>query len=63
MANLRIRQEMYKAGLKHYEVAKEIGISPFTLSVWMREELEGERLERVTVAMKNLKQKGKMEHE
>lgn len=56
MANLAIRQEMYKAGVKHYEVAKEIGISPFTLSVWLRDELDGERLERVTTAIKKIKE-------
>lgn len=54
MGNLAIRQEMYKAGVKHYEVAKEIGISPFTLSVWLRDELDGERLERVNSALTNL---------
>ena len=43
MNNLKIRQAIAKHRLKYYEVAKEIGISPFTLSVWLREELAPER--------------------
>jgi uncharacterized protein YjcR len=54
MANLRIRQEMYKAGIKHYDLAKEIGITPVTLSGWFREDLTGERLERVNNALTKL---------
>lgn len=54
MENLKIRQEMYKAGIKHYELAQEIGITHVTLSAWMREELTGERLERVNSALTNL---------
>lgn len=54
MENLKIRQEMYKAGIKHYELAQEIGITHITLSTWMREELTGERLERVSNALTNL---------
>lgn len=56
MANLDLRMEMYKLGIKHYELAKEIGIHPTTLSAWMREELEGERLEQVEKAIEKLKQ-------
>lgn len=56
MANLDLRMEMYKFGIKHYELAKEIGIHPTTLSAWMREELEGERLEQVEKAIEKLKQ-------
>ena len=43
MNNLKIRQDIAKHRLKYYEVAKEIGVSPFTLSVWLREELTPER--------------------
>ena len=57
MANLGIRQEIDKAGLKHYEIAKEIGISSFTLSVWLRDDLDGERLDRVSEAIESLKKK------
>ncbi|WP_455721171.1 hypothetical protein [Agathobacter sp.] len=57
MANLDIRQKIYDAGLKHYEIAKEIGVSSFTLSVWLRDDLDGERLERVNNAIESLKKK------
>lgn len=59
MANLNLRMKMYKFGIKHYELAKEIGIYPTTLSVWMREELEGDRLERVEKAIEKLKSEQK----
>lgn len=39
MSNKQIRQIIKKKRLRHYEVAKEIGISPYTLSVWLRYEL------------------------
>lgn len=55
MANLEIRTEMYKAGIKYYELAKKVGIHPTTLSAWMREELDGEHLEQVEEAIEKLK--------
>lgn len=58
MANLEIRMEMYKAGIKHYELAEKIGISPYTLSVWLRNELTDERLERTLDALEQLKKEG-----
>lgn len=55
MANLEIRMEMYKAGIKHYELAKKVGIHPTTLSAWLRDELEGDHLEQVENAIEELK--------
>lgn len=57
MANLEIRQRIFAAGFKYYEVAKEIGITPSMLSVWLRDDLDGERLERVNNAIESLKKK------
>lgn len=57
MANLEIRQRISAAGFKYYEVAKEIGITPSMLSVWLRDDLDGERLERVNNAIESLKKK------
>lgn len=57
MANLEIRQRIFSAGFKYYEVAKEIGITPSMLSVWLRDELTEERYERVNAAIENLKEK------
>ena len=54
MKNLEIRNAIAAAGLKHWQLADAIGISPYTLSVWMRHELEGERLERVKQAVAEL---------
>lgn len=55
MPNSSIRYELIRKGIKHYELAKKIGINAVTLSVWMRDELTGERLERVQKALDELR--------
>lgn len=57
MYNIEIRKAIVGARLRYYEVAEAIGISPYTLSVWLRTELSGERLERVQAAIKKLSEK------
>jgi hypothetical protein len=54
MANAEIRMEIISNGLKHWQVAEAAGISPYTLSVWLRHDLSGERLERVQSAVAKL---------
>lgn len=54
MNNLKIRQAIARHRLRYYEVAKELGISPFTLSVWLREELALERQQEVLKAIDTL---------
>lgn len=54
MKNEKIRKAIMRAGLKYWEVAEAIGISPYTLSIWLRRELTGERLERVEAAIASL---------
>ena len=51
MVNQKIKEAIDRAGLKRWEVAKEVGITCWTFSVWMREELTGERLARVQAAL------------
>lgn len=43
MKNEKIRQEITKNRIKYYEVAAGVGISPGTLSVWLREELSPQK--------------------
>lgn len=52
--NMKIRTAIMEAGLRHWQVAKAAGISEFTLSVWLRQELNGERLERIESAIARL---------
>lgn len=54
MCNKEIRDTIFHNGLKYWQLADEIGISPSSLSVWLRRELIGERLERVTAALEKL---------
>ena len=51
LANLEIREAVEKNRLRYYEIAEKIGITPWTLSVWMRTELTPERRERVQKAI------------
>lgn len=55
MNNIEIRQEIERKRLKYYEVAKVIGITPVTLSVWLQEELTPERKKRVCQAIDSIK--------
>lgn len=55
MKNKELRMEMFKNNLKVWQVANSVGIDPATLSRWMREELEGDRLARVEKAVEKLK--------
>ena len=52
--NFEIRKRIATAGLKHWQVADAIGISECTLCVWLRKELDGERLRRVQAAINAL---------
>lgn len=55
MPNIEIRQAMLQSGLRHWQVAQAIGITPYTFSVWLRQELTETRLKRVTEAINLLK--------
>lgn len=54
MKNEKIRRAITRAGLKYWQVAEAIGVCPYTLSIWLRQELTGERLERVEAAIASL---------
>ncbi len=43
MNNLKIRQAIEDNRLKYYEVVAACGVSPSTLSVWLRGELSPEK--------------------
>lgn len=54
MSNKKIRRQIADAGLRHWQIADFIGISPSTLTIWLRHELTGERLARVEAAVAQL---------
>ena len=53
--NKEIRRAMADAKVYQWQVAKQIGISEYTLCRWFREELQGERREQVLSAIEQLK--------
>lgn len=54
MKNKEIRNEIEQSGLKYWQVAEAIGINQTTLCVWLRQELTGERREKVEKAIEQL---------
>ncbi len=52
--NNDIKARMLVLGIKQWQVAKEIGVTPFTLCNWLRYELPTERLNRIENAMAKL---------
>lgn len=55
MANETIKSEMKASGFHYWRIADALGISPPTLSVWLRHELPAERAEAVRTAIRQLK--------
>lgn len=53
--NKEIRTDIKSCGACMWEVADLIGISPNSLSMWLRKPLEGERRERVLAAIEQFK--------
>ena len=53
-ANQEIRNLITSNRLRNWEVAKEVGITDTTFSVWLRTELNDERKERVLKAIEEL---------
>lgn len=54
-ANLEVRQAIEKKRLKHYELAEYLQISPYTLSVWLRTEMDQEKKKKVLKAIHDYK--------
>ena len=47
MKNAEIRAALKEHGLKYWELADALGISPYTLSVWLRHEMPPTKKERI----------------
>lgn len=47
MTNMKIRQAIARHRLKYYEVAEACGISPYTLSIWLRKEFTLEKEQKI----------------
>jgi len=52
MNNQEIRAAIRDSRLRHYEVAEAAGVSPYTLSVWLRYEMSEEKKGMVNSAIK-----------
>lgn len=55
MKNLDVRQIIRDNRFRHYEVAQALGISEYTLSVWLRTELLPEKKAQILEAIERVK--------
>jgi DNA-binding Xre family transcriptional regulator len=51
MKNQELRNILAERSIRYWELADAVGISPSLLSVWLRYELSGTRLNRVSAAL------------
>ena len=54
MANADVKKKMKNSGLKHWEVANEIGISEATFTRWLRLPLPEDKRKQVNAAISSL---------
>lgn len=54
MKNIAIREKIREHRLHNYEVAAVLGVSEFTFSRWLRDELETEKRDRILLAVEKL---------
>lgn len=53
MKNVEIKLALKQANLKQWQLAELLGITEWTLSRWMRKELQGEKKQRIIEVIKN----------
>ena len=61
MTNLKIREQILRNGLRHWEVADQLGIGDATFCRWLRKDLSPEREKKVLQAIEELVKKRKGE--
>jgi len=54
MKNIEIRERIRENRLRHYEVATALGISEYTLSIWLRRELSDEKKQEILAVVDRL---------
>lgn len=54
MENIALRVRIVENNLKYWQIAKAAGISPYTLSRWLRSELNGQRKDVIEKAVEVL---------
>ena len=58
MKNMKIRQALMEVGMRNYQLAELMGISEFTLSRRLRNELPDEEQERILELIQNNRKRG-----
>ena len=56
--NLDLKFLIRRCGLRHWQVAKAVGISEATFARWIREQLTPEREKRINTAIEQLRREG-----
>lgn len=47
MGNEKIRMEIFKSGLKHYQIAQRLGVHESTFCRWLHTELPAEKQDKI----------------
>ena len=55
MKNKKVRNALFRSGLKHYEVAEAMGVADETFSRWLRHELPAEKQNEILATIDKLK--------
>lgn len=55
--NMEIRKAIENSGIFTWQIAKQLGVHENTFYRWMREEITGERREKVLAAIKDIEEK------
>lgn len=53
--NMEIRQAIEKKRLKYYEVAAALGVTPYTFSHWLQNEIKPEKKKEILKTIKGIK--------
>ena len=55
MTNKEIRLQAFESGIKHWQIAAEIGVTNETFSKWLRTEISEEKKQQILQAIERLK--------
>ena len=58
MANMEIRNMLFKNNIKHYALADYLNVSACTMSRWLRTELPPDKKKEILEAIEKLTEKG-----
>lgn len=59
MVNEQIRVEIFKSGLKHYQIAERLGVHESTFCRWLHTELPADKQDKILKVISEVRTNGK----